>query len=76
MSDGQALQRRKILIITYEFPPVGGGTGKFALSTAQALQTIGFEVAVLTSKFKNQPREEDVDGIRTLRIPVFRRFLN
>ncbi|MCH8332954.1 glycosyltransferase family 4 protein [Candidatus Sumerlaeota bacterium] len=76
MSDGQALQRRKILIITYEFPPVGGGTGKFALSTAQALQRIGFEVAVLTSKFKNQPREDDVDGIRTLRIPVFRRFLN
>src|SRR2546430_14512839 len=66
----------KILLISYEYPPLGGGTGKAAMNTARELRRMGYEVAVLTSKFQNQPAEETIDGIRIFRIRVLRRHLN
>lgn len=66
----------KILLITYEYPPVGGGTGKAAMNTARCLRLAGHETVVLTSRFKDQLVREIVDGTPVLRIPVLRRHLN
>jgi glycosyltransferase involved in cell wall biosynthesis len=70
-------RRRRILLVTYEYPPVGGGMGKAARAIGRALLRRGYDVAVLTSRFRGQPRDErHTDGLRVLRIPVLRRHIN
>jgi len=64
------------LLITYEYPPVGGGTGKAVQATARELARMGVEVTILTSRFRGQPAESRDDGARVLRLPVLRRHLN
>lgn len=66
----------KILLITYEYPPVGGGTGKAAMNTARALARLGHEPAILTSRFKSQAAEERDGDVAIYRIPVLRRHVN
>jgi glycosyltransferase involved in cell wall biosynthesis len=60
----------KILIINYEFPPLGGGGGvatmDLALEWVKAAQ-----VDVLTSWFKGLPYYERVQGINVYRVPIF-----
>lgn len=67
---------KKILLITYEYPPLGGGTGKAARNTAIHLARMGYEASILTSAFEDLPREEMDLGVRVVRIPVKRRYLN
>lgn len=43
----------KILIVNYEFPPIGGGGGKASKNLALSLASRGHEVDVLTSRYKD-----------------------
>ncbi len=63
----------RILVLIYEFPPVGGGGGQAAKDTCQALVHRGHEVRVLTAHMKGLARHEMVDGIQVMRIPSGRR---
>ncbi|MGB2661348.1 MAG: glycosyltransferase family 4 protein [Candidatus Omnitrophota bacterium] len=60
-------------MISYEFPPVGGGTGKALLYTAREFVRMGHEVGVLTLRFNGQAREDKIDGIQVFRIPAVRK---
>jgi len=62
----------RILVLNHEFPPVGGGGGRAAESICQALAKRGHEIKVLTSHFKDLPREEQRDGFDIIRIPTLR----
>lgn len=62
----------RILVLNHEFPPVGGGGGRAAESICQALVKRGHEIKVLTSHFKDLPREEQRDGYDIIRIPALR----
>lgn len=62
----------RILVLNHEFPPVGGGGGRAAESICRALAMRGHEIRVLTSHMKGQPREEERDGYRIMRIPSLR----
>lgn len=62
----------RILVLNHEFPPVGGGGGRAAESICQALAKRGHEIKVLTSHFKNLPRQEQREGYEIVRIPVIR----
>ncbi len=62
----------RILVLNHEFPPVGGGGGRAAESICQALAKRGHEIKVLTSHFKDLPREEQRDGYNIIRIPALR----
>lgn len=66
----------RVLLITYEYPPVGGGTGKAAMNTARCLARMGHEAAILTSRFKGQAAEERQGDVAVYRIPALRRHLN
>lgn len=66
----------KILIINYEFPPLGGGAGNATYYLAKHLSMLGHEITVLTSAFDDLQKEEFLDGFRILRIPVARRRLD
>jgi glycosyltransferase involved in cell wall biosynthesis len=63
----------KILIVNYEFPPLGGGAGNATRCTARELVRLGHEVVILTSAFKGLPRREEQFGFRIVRIPTFRK---
>lgn len=63
----------KVLIINYEFPPLGGGAGNASYYLAKHLSKMGHEITVLTSAFRGLPMEELLDGFRILRIPVIRK---
>lgn len=62
-----------ILIINYEFPPVGGGGGIATYYIARELSRAGLNVSVLTSQFRGQRRCEALEGIHVYRVPVLRK---
>lgn len=63
----------RVLLVNYEYPPLGGGAGTATAALARALVDLGCDVVVLTSRFRGQPGEETVDGYRVQRIRVMRR---
>jgi L-malate glycosyltransferase len=63
----------RILLLSHEFPPLGGGGGQAALEIAKELTRRGHEITVLTSRLKGYPRQQVLDGIRILRLPSLRR---
>lgn len=65
---------KKILIINYEFPPLGGGGGHASEQIARELVKKDYDVFVLTSLFKNLPKHEVRDGMNIYRVPTLRRF--
>ncbi|MDO8512211.1 MAG: glycosyltransferase [bacterium] len=62
----------KILLINYEYPPLGGGGGIEAQDLAEQLAKT-HEVTVLTTGFHNLPHKETRNGVKIYRVPVFGR---
>lgn len=63
----------RILVLTHEFPPVGGGGGRAAFDTCRGLVKHGHEVHLLTAHMKGLPEHENVDGYQVIRMPSLRR---
>jgi glycosyltransferase involved in cell wall biosynthesis len=63
----------KILVLTHEYPPVGGGGGHVAQDIASGLARRGHEIVLLTSHFGDLSKDEVQDGMRILRVPALRR---
>lgn len=65
----QTDNRKKILIVNYEYPPLGGGGGvatcDLAIEWAKK-----YQVDVLTSSFKGLPKFEVVQGVNIHRVKV------
>ncbi len=66
----------RILIINYEFPPLGGGAGKASYHIAENLSEMGHRIAVLTSSFRGLKRRECVQGMEVFRVPVIRKRID
>ena len=63
----------KILSLTYEYPPIGGGGSVVAAAVNEELVRLGDEVTVLTSGMKGLPAEETVEGVAVHRTACVRR---
>ncbi|MDA0578518.1 MAG: glycosyltransferase, partial [Verrucomicrobia bacterium] len=63
----------RLLLINYEFPPLGGGAGTATAALAREFAAQGADVCVLTSAFGDLPRFSEENGFRVHRIPVIRR---
>jgi glycosyltransferase involved in cell wall biosynthesis len=63
----------RILMVNYEFPPVGGGGGNANYYLAREMVRLGHEVTVVTSYFRGLALSEDVQGIRVLRVKLWRK---
>jgi len=70
---GYNLTNRKLLIVNYEFPPLGGGAGTATFNLARWWAKCGAEVTVLTTRFRGQPEIEQMHGFTVMRIPSLRR---
>jgi glycosyltransferase involved in cell wall biosynthesis len=62
----------RLLIVNYEFPPIGGGASFACFGLAQTLVSRGHVVDVLTSRLSGQPAVETIQGIRVQRVRSWR----
>jgi glycosyltransferase involved in cell wall biosynthesis len=63
----------RILCLTYEFPPIGGGGGVVAQALAQTLtKSHGYEIDVVTSHLKGLPEYEESGALTVHRVPCHR----
>jgi glycosyltransferase involved in cell wall biosynthesis len=66
---------RRVLIMSYEYPPLGGGGGVIFQDLAEELAR-SLEVTVLTSGRKGLAAHERAEGVEIVRVPVLMRNAN
>lgn len=66
----------RLLLVNYEFPPLGGGAAGASMNIARELTGLGHEVAVLTSHFRGLPKAESGDGYLVRRVSSLRGSLH
>jgi glycosyltransferase involved in cell wall biosynthesis len=62
----------RILLINYEYPPIGAGAGNATANIARALAALGHRPIVLTAAYDSLPARSDVDGVLVLRVAAKR----
>lgn len=62
----------KILMLNYEFPPLGGGASPVTYNLAKELVSQGHEVDVVTMHYRELKKEEVIDGIHVYRVACLR----
>lgn len=61
----------RIMMLSWEYPPnIVGGISRHVEDLADALSKRGIEVHVITSKFKDSPEEENINGVFIHRVNV------
>lgn len=67
------MKHHKILVINYEYPPLGAGGGHACEEILKILVRYGYDVTLMTTRFRHLPKQEIRDGIKIIRIPTWRR---
>ena len=62
----------KILLLSYEYPPLGGGGSKVVYGLSQELVRAGHEVDLVTMGFRGLAKEQKVEGVNIYRVPCIR----
>ena len=68
-----ALRAMKILVLCYEYPPIGGGGGNVAKAVAEQLVARGHEVRVQTAALGWRSSRETLGGVEVFRTASLRR---
>lgn len=59
----------KLLILNYEYPPLGGGAGVITQNIAEGLSKLGHEISVVTTWFQGEKEVEIVnDNLKIIRL--------
>lgn len=62
-----------ILVLNYEFPPIGGGGGAVSRDLAISLQRRGHRVLVITMQYGSLPEKEEIEGVVIYRVKCLRK---
>lgn len=65
-----------LLLVNYEYPPIGGGAATATQAIASALVAQGHSTYVLTASYDNLPTEQEEHGVRIHRVAALRRRLD
>ena len=63
----------RLLILNYEYPPLGGGAGRCAKYQAEGLANLGHDVTVITTWFEGEKEIEERDHFKLIRLKSWRR---
>jgi glycosyltransferase involved in cell wall biosynthesis len=63
----------RILLVNYEYPPLGGGAANATMFLARALAALGHEPLVLTAAAAGLAGETQEGGVRVVRVAALRR---
>lgn len=66
----------KLLCLSYEYPPLGGGGGVVAKGLAEELVKAGHELELVTSGMSDLPTREIIEGVDIHRVSCLRRHLH
>ena len=64
---------KKILMFNHEFPPIGGGGGWVSYFLGKHFAAAGHDVHLITSKFRDCPTHEKVEGFHVHRVRALRK---
>jgi glycosyltransferase involved in cell wall biosynthesis len=62
-----------ILVVNYEYPPIGGGGGVICKDISEEIASKGHRVTVVTSHYDSLPIHEILNGVTIIRLPVVMR---
>jgi glycosyltransferase involved in cell wall biosynthesis len=62
----------RILMLNYEFPPIGGGGATSTFNLTRNVVRLGHRVDVVTMGYRGAPAHETLDGVEVYRVPSFR----
>jgi glycosyltransferase involved in cell wall biosynthesis len=62
-----------ILVLNYEYPPLGGGAGPVCQQLSEEYARGGHQVEVVTMAYGDLPRRETRNGVRINRVPALRK---
>jgi L-malate glycosyltransferase len=69
-------QALRVLLVNYEFPPIGGGAGRGTYHLARQLAKAGHQIDVLTSRLKGQPSQAVEEGYTVYRVFSWRKGIH
>lgn len=64
----------KILAVSHEFPPIGGGGANACYYITKELAQGGHQVMLITANYQNMPEEEQVNGVHIIRVSSKRAY--
>ncbi|MDD2870871.1 MAG: glycosyltransferase family 4 protein [Candidatus Gracilibacteria bacterium] len=64
---------KKILILNYEYPPLGGGAGVVSKEYAEGLVKLGNHVTVITTWFEGEPEIKEIGNLKIIRLKSLRK---
>jgi glycosyltransferase involved in cell wall biosynthesis len=64
----------KILMLNYEYPPLGGGAGVITKHISEGLAGLGHDVTIITTWFKDLDEYEGKGNLRIIRLRARRKF--
>lgn len=59
---------RKLLAVSHEFPPIGGGGANACYYLTKGFAEKGCEVTLVTANYQNLPEDEIQNGVRIIRV--------
>ena len=62
-----------ILIVSHEYPPIGGGGANACLYLAKNYAALGHKVTILTARFSELPPEEENNKVHIIRVKALRK---
>jgi len=62
-----------ILMLIYEYPPIGGGAGACAKEQAKGLAALGHKVVVVTTWYHGEQEETTDDNLKIIKLKVARK---